>query len=111
MSALWSTTAMTFAMAATNVLGSVALKLSAEPQKEQYFAAGIIAYVVGAVLYVSLLKENSIAVLAVASSTLQLGLMISMSVWFFDERVNLVQGSAMAIAVLAATIAMLAATH
>lgn len=111
MSTILPTVFMTFLMATTNVLGSVALKLSAEAHKEQYFAAGIIAYIMGASLYVSLLKQNSLAVVAVASSTLQVGLMISLSVWYFGEKINIVQGSAMTVAVVAAAVAMLAAAH
>lgn len=102
---------ITTAMAFVNVVGTVALKFSSEPQKEQFFIAGIVAYIVGAALYVSLLKENSLAVVSVASSTLQLGLMISLSVWCFGEKINMVQGSAMTVAVVAAAVAMLAATH
>lgn len=101
----------TVAMAAINVGGTVCLKLSAEPNKQVYFAAGAIAYVIGAVFYVMLLREHSLAVMSVASSTLQLGLMISLSIWLFDERINVVQGSAMFMAVICASIAMLAATN
>ncbi len=101
----------TFAMAAANVSGTMCLRVSTDPNKQEYFAAGIVAYIIGAALYVALLKDHSLAVLAVASSTLQLGLMISLSIWFFDERVNLVQGGAMAVAVAASAVAMLAAAH
>lgn len=110
-SSLWLTVFTTLAMATTNVLGTIALKISVAPSREPFFAAGIVAYTIGAALYVSLLKENSLAVMAVATSTLQVGLMISLSVWYFGEKVNMVQGSAMTVAVVAAAIAMLAATH
>ncbi|MEL6375888.1 MAG: hypothetical protein AAFQ04_01670 [Pseudomonadota bacterium] len=105
------TAVTTLAMAMVNAIGTVALKLTDGSHKEQFFAAAIVAYIIGAALYVSLLKENSLAVMAVASSTLQLGLMISLSVWYFGEKINLVQGSAMTVAVVAAAVAMLAATH
>lgn len=99
------------AMAVTNVGGTLAIRTSLEPNKQVYFALGVVAYVVGAALYVALLKEQSLAVLAVVTSTLQLGLLISVSIWFFDEKVNVVQGSAMAVAVVAAAISMLAVSH
>jgi drug/metabolite transporter (DMT)-like permease len=105
--AIW----ITLAMATTNVLGTVALKFSTDPDRQVYFSFGVVAYVIGAALYVSLLKEHSIALLAVVSSTLQLGLMISISIWLFDERVNLFQGTAMAVAIAASAVAMLANTH
>ncbi|WP_300037202.1 hypothetical protein [uncultured Roseobacter sp.] len=98
-------------MSLVNVTGTLLLRASSDPNKQEYFAAGIIAYVIGAVFYVNLLKHNSLAVMAVASSTLQLGLMISLSVWYFDEKVSMLQGSAMMIAVVAAGVAMLAAAH
>ena len=111
MNGLLATTVLTLAMSGVNVTGTLLLKFSVHPNKQEYFAAGIVAYIIGALLYVALLKEQSLAVLAVATSTLQLGLMISISVWFFDERVNLVQGTAMAVAVASAAVAMLAATN
>jgi len=111
MSALWTTIAMTLAMAATNVLGTVCLKLSSEPNKQEFFAAGIVAYIVAAALYVALLKEHSLAVLSVGSSVLQLGTLCTLSIWWFGDKISFVQGSAMAMAVVAATIAMLAAIN
>lgn len=111
MDTLWTTTALTGAMALVNVMGAAFLKVSAQPNKQAYFAAGIVAYIIGATLYVALLKEQSVALLAVASTTLQLGLMISLSIWLFDEKINFVQGSAMFVAVLSASIAMLAASN
>lgn len=110
MNTFWPTVAITLLMALTNVLGATSLKLSVDPDKHTFFAIGIAAYVFGAVLYVKLLKEHSLAVLAVASSTLQLGLMIALSIWFFDERVNTVQSAAMLTAVVATTVVLLAAT-
>jgi len=111
MESVWTTASLTGAMALVNVMGATLLRVSSEPNKQAYFAAGIVAYIIGAVLYVSLLKEQSLAVISVASATLQLGLMISLSVWMFDEEINLIQGTAMLIAVASAAVAMLAAAN
>jgi len=102
---------MMTAMAVVNVGGTACLRQSIDPNKQLYFVVGLIAYIVGATLYVALLKESSLAVMAVASSTLQMGLVISLSVWLFDERINFVQGTAMLIAVASAAVAMLAASN
>lgn len=100
-------TLTTIAMAIVNVIGTVMLRISDGPHKEQYFAAGIVAYIIAAAIYVNLLKHSSLAVLAVASSTLQLGFMVCLSVWFFDEKTSLLQISAITIAIAGAAIALL----
>ena len=106
MQSLLQTVVLTLAMAGVNVGGTICLKLSNGPDKQLFFAGGIVAYVVGAALYMALLKNNDLVVLSVTSSILQMGLVASLGIWM-GETVSVVQGAALLVALTGAAIAML----
>lgn len=82
---------MLTAMAILNVGGTAALKSYAGTDRDLYFLLGAAAYVAGATCYVVLLRGQSLAVLAMASTLIQLGLLAALSIWFWDDRFNLIQ--------------------
>ena len=79
------------AMVAVNVLGTVSLRHYSGTDRELFFILGTGAYVLGAALYVYLMRGETLAVLVMVSAILQLGLMMGLSVWMFGEQVSLVQ--------------------
>ncbi|MEO1324571.1 MAG: hypothetical protein AAFV59_16390 [Pseudomonadota bacterium] len=102
--------AITVAMAAINVGGTLSLKQAATSDRDIYLALGIAAYTVGAVLYLDLMRGQSLAILSVATSILQLGIVCSLAVWMFNETVTPVQWLGLAIGMLSMAIVMLAAS-
>lgn len=94
------------AMAAINIGGTSFLKLSADPQKQSYFTGSIVAYVIAAGLYLTLMKNNDLVVPSLATSILQMGLVISLGVWI-GESVSAAQGITLLIAITTVAFAML----
>lgn len=105
---LQNSIAMLTAMGVLNVGGTAALKSYAGTEKDFYFLIGASAYVLGAACYVALLREQSLAVLALASTLVQLGLLAALSIWLWDDKFNLIQVLGLGTGFLGLSIVLLA---
>ncbi len=105
----WQTVSVIAVMGALNVGGSLGFKAYAAGGNLLMLAIGALAWAIAAMLFVQLLKMQDLAIIGIASSVIQVCLVIAAGVFFFDESLSTRQFFAISVAVVAMTIAMIPA--
>jgi len=102
MTNLLQTTAISLSMSLISVGGTVCLKRSFAPGKQQRFISCIAGYAACAALFLVLLRESEPAFLSGATSILQMGLVTSFGVWM-SENMSAAQWVALVLAMASAS--------
>lgn len=97
-------------MCALNVGGSLSFKAYVTNGNLWLMVAGFATWGVGALLYLCLLRMQDLAIVGMATSVVQVSLVIAAGVFLFGEQLLARQVIAILIALIAMTVAMLPAT-